>query len=73
MKKLLFVAILGLVSSAIYAKGGFTGLKKLWKPEIKSHSGKTGTGSAGNGSDTVHSRSSLSESYEYVNAGHDYF
>ncbi|HEX8515813.1 MAG TPA: hypothetical protein VF868_06400 [Bacteroidia bacterium] len=67
MKKIgLLVAFLGLVSSAIYAKGGFTGLKnKLVKP-VKTQEGKSkSTGTHAN-------RSSVSQSYSYGTSDIEY-
>jgi hypothetical protein len=62
MKKIgLLIAFLGLVSGAIYAKGGFSSLKKAVKP-VKSQ----------DRSKNEKTRSSVGQSYTYATSEREY-
>lgn len=73
MKTLWVIAILGLVSGAIYAKGGFSGLTNTFKPvKVKSlNKTKNETGTK-HTTGQEHSKSSISQSYAYPNADREY-
>lgn len=68
MKKLLLLAVLGLVSSAIYARGGFSGLKNMVSKSVE---GKTEKTSASKLNDHK-TRSSVGQSYTYATPEREY-
>jgi hypothetical protein len=68
MKKLLLVAVLGLVSSAIYARGGFSGLKNMVSKVVEGKTDKAST----NKLNEHKTRSSVGQSYSYATSEREY-
>ncbi|MCW3104283.1 MAG: hypothetical protein JWO09_2723 [Bacteroidetes bacterium] len=73
MKTIWLIAALGLVSGAIYAKGGFTKLKNTLNPvKVKSLSKNKSVKGTQHTTGAEHTKSSISQSYAYPSADREY-